>query len=418
MSLINCPECGTEVSDKANACPKCAFPFKIAETITKPAIVEGVKSLPPRINRAWGHISWITYLSIGLLFLLPFCDLNCSGRKIGSLSGVVLVTGATLSPTVLGTEIGESRDIPANLWAVLAFLSTLLGLLVSLSYFRSNILSGILGLACAFFLIILQVSINEKMNEAQFSLFTASFTVPYWIALISAVVIGIINFSTTQSHFSQNELITLGIKTVIVIVIYSFVISGFDSTSPFLFRPTLNSLNSESSLFSFGPSEKEKEERRIADSIRVADSIAMVQAEQQRISDSIVAVQSDRRTIDSVLAFHFSKSFSSYSIFTPNGEVDVEGDQKGSWSTSVKVITRIEFAIKENDEIILHNNDGSITEFHSLSDFSYETALDGTMYLNFFGFSKSNKKKHFFYRTTGNLCITDDSDQSAIQFLP
>ena len=28
MALINCPECGNEVSDKAEKCPKCAFPIK------------------------------------------------------------------------------------------------------------------------------------------------------------------------------------------------------------------------------------------------------------------------------------------------------------------------------------------------------------------------------------------------------
>jgi len=28
MALINCPECGIQVSDKAEKCPKCAFPFK------------------------------------------------------------------------------------------------------------------------------------------------------------------------------------------------------------------------------------------------------------------------------------------------------------------------------------------------------------------------------------------------------
>jgi len=27
MALINCPECKSEVSDKAKQCPKCAFPF-------------------------------------------------------------------------------------------------------------------------------------------------------------------------------------------------------------------------------------------------------------------------------------------------------------------------------------------------------------------------------------------------------
>ena len=28
MALIKCPECGTEVSDKAEKCPKCAYPIK------------------------------------------------------------------------------------------------------------------------------------------------------------------------------------------------------------------------------------------------------------------------------------------------------------------------------------------------------------------------------------------------------
>jgi len=27
MALINCPECGTEVSDRAEKCPKCAYPI-------------------------------------------------------------------------------------------------------------------------------------------------------------------------------------------------------------------------------------------------------------------------------------------------------------------------------------------------------------------------------------------------------
>lgn len=31
MALIKCPECGTEVSDKAVACPKCAYPIQQAQ---------------------------------------------------------------------------------------------------------------------------------------------------------------------------------------------------------------------------------------------------------------------------------------------------------------------------------------------------------------------------------------------------
>lgn len=31
MALINCPECGKEVSDKASSCPNCGYPISIKE---------------------------------------------------------------------------------------------------------------------------------------------------------------------------------------------------------------------------------------------------------------------------------------------------------------------------------------------------------------------------------------------------
>ena len=40
MALINCPECKNEVSDKAEKCPKCAFPINPSIPITKEAIKE------------------------------------------------------------------------------------------------------------------------------------------------------------------------------------------------------------------------------------------------------------------------------------------------------------------------------------------------------------------------------------------
>ena len=54
-------------------------------------------------------------------------------------------------------------------------------------------------------------------------------------------------------------------------------------------------------MSSCGPSAKEKEAKRIADSTRVADSMAMVQAHQQRIADSIAKVQAaQKRVADSI----------------------------------------------------------------------------------------------------------------------
>ncbi len=53
-------------------------------------------------------------------------------------------------------------------------------------------------------------------------------------------------------------------------------------------------------LSSCGPTAKELEEKRIADSIRVADSLAMVQAETQRIADSIALAQIEAAHKDSI----------------------------------------------------------------------------------------------------------------------
>jgi hypothetical protein len=53
-------------------------------------------------------------------------------------------------------------------------------------------------------------------------------------------------------------------------------------------------------MYACGPSAKELEDKRIADSIRVADSLAMVQAEQQRIADSIAKAQEEKRIADSI----------------------------------------------------------------------------------------------------------------------
>lgn len=35
MALINCPECGKEISDKAKACPRCGAPAKVLESPEK-----------------------------------------------------------------------------------------------------------------------------------------------------------------------------------------------------------------------------------------------------------------------------------------------------------------------------------------------------------------------------------------------
>ena len=55
-------------------------------------------------------------------------------------------------------------------------------------------------------------------------------------------------------------------------------------------------------MSSCGPSAKEKEAKRIADSTRVADSMALVQANQQRVADSIAKVQAAQKKVADSIA--------------------------------------------------------------------------------------------------------------------
>ena len=47
MPLINCPECGTEVSDKAAACPNCAHPINTALVQQQPMQVAPASAPAP-----------------------------------------------------------------------------------------------------------------------------------------------------------------------------------------------------------------------------------------------------------------------------------------------------------------------------------------------------------------------------------
>jgi hypothetical protein len=64
MALINCPECGTQVSDKAISCPKCGHPMN------EPA--NGGK-YPSSVTIGWMGIAIIA-LVFGLFALIGTCN--------------------------------------------------------------------------------------------------------------------------------------------------------------------------------------------------------------------------------------------------------------------------------------------------------------------------------------------------------
>ncbi len=80
MALIECPECGSEVSDTAAACPKCAYRLG-AGTPPPP---------PPAVKREWviPALSIASRLSVGLsLFGLGIAEEQYTGMLGGLIVG-------------------------------------------------------------------------------------------------------------------------------------------------------------------------------------------------------------------------------------------------------------------------------------------------------------------------------------------
>ena len=68
MTLIKCPECNKEISDKASSCPHCGYPLPKKEEKNKPK--ETKKRFSSKEYKLWGFILAICCSLILLIFLL------------------------------------------------------------------------------------------------------------------------------------------------------------------------------------------------------------------------------------------------------------------------------------------------------------------------------------------------------------
>lgn len=74
MALINCPECGKEISDKAKACPHCGYPLSTKEetyrkTEAKPKTANEIEREKKVITRCvYGVILFIGLIIVGYIW--------------------------------------------------------------------------------------------------------------------------------------------------------------------------------------------------------------------------------------------------------------------------------------------------------------------------------------------------------------
>ena len=75
MALINCPECENEVSDKAEKCPRCAYPINPSQPIIKDVVKEvGDKANEGLFLKTMNTGCAIFFIITALLMLLILCN--------------------------------------------------------------------------------------------------------------------------------------------------------------------------------------------------------------------------------------------------------------------------------------------------------------------------------------------------------
>lgn len=89
MALIKCPECGTQVSEKAQQCPKCSYPIS---TIPAGKKVEDVQTIQQTSKRFKKQIIVAVLLLIGGIIVIAIA---ADAKKYG-LAGVGILA------TILG----------------------------------------------------------------------------------------------------------------------------------------------------------------------------------------------------------------------------------------------------------------------------------------------------------------------------
>lgn len=177
-------------------------------------------------GRVWaGNRSVIPmgYVAIFIFFAFSFCNFKCNvdhvGASTGSVTGYELVMGKYVKANPLlqgagerdikkliepiyktyedekGVEV-EAMEIPANNWARLSLLTAILGLLLFMFVYESYkghiaLVTGSIGVV---FMVLLNSSLSNLVNEKFGYILKADFTFAYWLATITFGIIAVMGY--------------------------------------------------------------------------------------------------------------------------------------------------------------------------------------------------------------------------------
>jgi hypothetical protein len=152
------------------------------------------------------YLNPLFFVIVIICFFLPFFNLMCEQQKIASITGFELITGTTITTNNLNksiTRIPNSTDemskvksdtVTPEPLALIAFLTAIIGLVISFFKKFSDIGSAVAGLLGGLCLIFLSNVISDNiLGKIQYVPLSVELALGYYIAMILFAILLIFN---------------------------------------------------------------------------------------------------------------------------------------------------------------------------------------------------------------------------------
>jgi len=155
----------------------------------------------------------IAFALVIVLFFFGFCDFKCNSMKVASLTGINLVTGThvkmnaggmlndNLFDSMNGNSMNKADDknqkVEPNIWAILAFLAAIGGLIAFYKKIKMESLAGTAAGAIGFIsLLLLRIAIKNKIGEQGGGMVQVEidFLFAYWVSMLAFLTGGGISY--------------------------------------------------------------------------------------------------------------------------------------------------------------------------------------------------------------------------------
>jgi hypothetical protein len=135
-----------------------------------------------------------------VLFLLPWCDVNCAGQKFMSLTGTDMAIGKTIQQSEFFGAKGKSetvRDMRVTAAFVILLAGTIMGFLAGSMDDLRKVIIALSGVGSVVLLLFFKFATDGEVQRQGQGLITVGFTPAFWLTVLCSAGAPVLEFGAT-----------------------------------------------------------------------------------------------------------------------------------------------------------------------------------------------------------------------------